>query len=46
MCVKLIGNVAKFEYEDGTKANIGEMWVSSDLYDAIKTVTVSMSDAA
>ena len=40
----LIGNVATFEYEDGTEANIGEMWVSSDLYDAIETVVVSVSE--
>ena len=40
----LIGNVATFEFEDGTESRIGEMWVSSDLYDAIETVTASVSD--
>lgn len=40
----LIGNVATFEYEDGTEGKIGEMWVSSDLYDAIETVIVGVAE--
>ena len=40
----LIGNIATFEYEDGTEGKIGEMWVSSDLYDAIETVIVGVAD--
>lgn len=40
----LIGNVATFVYEDGTVGNIGEMWVSSDLYDAIEKVIVGVTD--
>lgn len=42
----LIGNVATFVYEDDTIGNIGEMWVSSDLYDAIETVIIGVSEAA
>lgn len=38
----LIGNVATFVYEDDTVGNIGEMWVSSDLYDAIEKVIVGV----
>ena len=40
----LIGNVATFVYEDDTVGNIGEMWVSSDLYDAIEKVIVGVTD--
>ena len=40
----LIGNVATFVYEDDTIGNIGEMWVSSDLYDAIEKVIVGVTD--
>ena len=34
----LIGNVATFIYEDDTIGDIGEMWVSSDLYDGLRVV--------
>lgn len=40
----LIGNVATFIYEDDTIGDIGEMWVSSDLYDAIEKVIVGVTD--
>ena len=40
----LIGNVATFVFEDDTVGNIGEMWVSSDLYDAIEKVIVGVTD--
>lgn len=40
----LIGNIATFVYEDDTVGNIGEMWVSSDLYDAIEKVIVGVTD--
>lgn len=40
----LIGNVATFVYDDNSVGNIGEMWVSSDLYDTIEKVIVSVTD--
>lgn len=40
----LIGNVATFVYDDGTENMIGEMWVSSDLYDAIEKVILGVSE--
>ena len=40
----LIGNVATFVYDDDTVGNIGEMWMSSDLYDAIEKVIVGVTD--
>lgn len=39
----LIGNVATFVYDDDSTAAIGEMWVSSDLYDAVEKVIVGVS---
>ena len=41
----VIGNIATFIYEDGTTGNVGEMWVSSDLYDSIETLSVQISDS-
>ncbi|MBQ4058617.1 MAG: hypothetical protein IJD40_06780 [Lachnospiraceae bacterium] len=40
----VIGNVASFEYGDGTQGEIGEMWVSSDLYDTIEKVIVGVAE--
>lgn len=40
----LIGNISTFVYEDGSIGNIGEMWVSSDLYDAVEKVIVGVTD--
>nr|MCR5143390.1 hypothetical protein [Ruminococcus sp.] len=34
----IIGNESKFTYTNGESSKIGEMWVSSDLYDALETI--------
>ena len=39
----LIGNVSTIEWENGSTDEIGEMWVASDLFDAIENVVVSAS---
>ena len=40
-----IGNTATFTREDGTVGNIGEIWVSSDLFDTVDKVDVEISDS-
>ncbi|MCR5109557.1 MAG: hypothetical protein K6B38_01415, partial [Ruminococcus sp.] len=40
----LIGNTAKFEYKDGTEGDIGELWVASDLFDAVEHFVSNVSD--
>lgn len=39
-----IGNSATFTYEDGTINNIGELWVSSDLFDTTETLDIEIPD--
>lgn len=41
----LIGNMAKFIYQDDTEGDIGEMWVASDLFDTVETFITNISEA-
>ena len=41
----VIGHESTFGYEDGTESKIGEMWVSSDLYDSMENVAIDITDA-
>ena len=40
----VIGNGAVFTYTDGTSGNIGELWVSADLFDTIEQVEIEIPD--
>lgn len=39
-----IGNTATFTREDGTIGGVGELWVSSDLFDTVDNMSVEVSD--
>ncbi len=39
-----IGNAATFTYADGTTGNIGELWVSADLFDTVDTEKIDIPD--
>ena len=41
----LIGNIAAFTFEDGSEAEIGEMWVASDLFDALEKIVGDVSES-
>ena len=40
----VIGNESVFGYEDGSESKVGEMWVSSDLYDAMEKISIELAD--
>ncbi len=39
-----IGNTATFTREDGTTGGVGELWVSSDLFDTVDRLDIAISD--
>ncbi|MDE6745749.1 MAG: hypothetical protein K2J72_03815, partial [Oscillospiraceae bacterium] len=39
-----IGNTATFTREDGTTGGVGELWVSSDLFDTVDKLDIEISD--
>ncbi len=40
----IIGNIASFVKTDGTVRNIGELWVSADLFDTIDVTDIDITD--